>query len=191
MGQGARLNFFQRMMLRWRDLHPYNPVHVVRVPRTLDTERLRACIAERLESLGLTGLVLDRRAWRFCFEGGPARVELGVIAAAGDARSALSQTIEREFNRPFTPGERENPFRFFAIDDGAAFQLMLVYDHYVASGDSIARLLTGIACPCWGRPTRRCPCRRRPRCSAMRPPTAPCCGAIRCGCCARCSACRA
>ena len=41
------LNFFQRMMLRWRELHPYNPVHVVRVPVALDAERLRDAIAER------------------------------------------------------------------------------------------------------------------------------------------------
>jgi len=29
----GRLNLFQRMMLRWRDMHPYNAVHVVLVPR--------------------------------------------------------------------------------------------------------------------------------------------------------------
>ena len=29
------------MMLRWRDMHPYNPVHVVRVPGALEPERLR------------------------------------------------------------------------------------------------------------------------------------------------------
>ena len=38
----SHFNFFQRMMLRWRELHPYNPVHVVRVPVALDAERLRA-----------------------------------------------------------------------------------------------------------------------------------------------------
>ena len=72
----SRFNFFQRMMLRWRDLHPYNPVHVVRVPVALDAERLRAGIAERLESLGLTGLAVDRAHWRYRYEGGPAAVEL-------------------------------------------------------------------------------------------------------------------
>jgi hypothetical protein len=66
--------------------------------------------------------------------------------AGGDATAALSRTIESEFNRPFAQGERANPFRFVAIDEGDAFQFVLAYDHYVASGDSIARLLSGIAC---------------------------------------------
>ncbi|MCU0921447.1 MAG: hypothetical protein MUF16_14125 [Burkholderiaceae bacterium] len=142
----ARFNFFQRMMLRWRELHPYNPVHVVRVPAALDAQRLRACIAEHLESLGLTGLSVDQGRWRYRFEGGPAAVELSVLAAGDDAQGLLSRTIEREFNRPFEAAAREQPFRFIAIDEGAAFQLVLVYDHYVASGDSIARLLTHLAC---------------------------------------------
>jgi hypothetical protein len=146
MGRWTRLNFFQRMMLRWRELHPYNAVHAVRVPVSLEPECLRACIAERLELLGLTGLAVDQRRWRFRYEGGPAAVDLTVAFAASDPHAELSRTIEREINRPFPPAQRENPFRFFAIDEGDAFQLVLVYDHYVASGDSLARLLTGIAC---------------------------------------------
>jgi hypothetical protein len=142
----SHFNFFQRMMLRWRELHPYNPVHVVRVPVALDAERLRADIAERLEALGLTGLAVDRTHWRYRYEGGPAAVDLSVLAGGGAAGGLLARTIEREFNRPFVPASHEQPFRFIAIDEGAAFQLMLVYDHYVASGDSIASLLTGLAC---------------------------------------------
>jgi hypothetical protein len=146
MSSWGRLNLFQRMMLRWRDLHAYNPVHVVRVPAVLEAERLRACIARQLESLGLTGLVVDPPRWRYRYEGGSAVVELGVAAGGSDPRAELSRTIERELNRPFPVTPRPNPFRFFAIDEGGAFQLTLVYDHFVASGDSIARLLTGIAC---------------------------------------------
>jgi hypothetical protein len=139
-------NFFQRMMLRWRELHPYNPVHVVRVPAPLDEQRLRGCIAERLQALGLTGLAVDQGRWHYRFEGGPAVVELSMLRAVDDAQGLLSRTIESEFNRPFVAAAREQPFRFIAIDEGAAFQLLLVYDHYVASGDSIARLLSHLAC---------------------------------------------
>jgi hypothetical protein len=146
MDDAARLNLFARMMLRWRDLHPYNPVHVVRIPAVLEPARLKACIAERLEALGLTGLALDRGRWRLRFAGGPAKVELAVERAGADPFAALSRTIESEFNLPFPAASDENPFRFIAIDEGNAFQLLLVYDHYVASGDSVARLLTGVAC---------------------------------------------
>lgn len=145
MRTDGRLNVFQRMMLRWRELHPYNPVHVVHVPQALDLDRLRACIAGRVEALGLTGLVIDKTHWRFRYEGGPAQVELAVQNAGGMPLAALSHAIEREFNRPFDAAAQENPFRFLVIDDGAAFYLTLAYDHFVAGGDSIARLLTGIA----------------------------------------------
>jgi hypothetical protein len=139
------------MMLRWRDLHPYNPVHVVRIPAALDAQLLRDCIGERLAGLGLTGLVLDTDRWRFRYEGGPATVELALATAGNDPLVALSEAIEREFNTPFPRAPRTSPFRFFAVDDDGAFQLALAYDHFVAGGDSIARLLTGIACAYTGR----------------------------------------
>jgi hypothetical protein len=147
---GGRFNLFQRMMLRWRELHPYNPVHVVRIPKALDAGHLRACIGERLQSAGLTGMVIDRERWRFRYEGGPEAVQL-TIAAADDPITELSRAIEREFNLQFASGARAHPFRFLAIDDNGAFYLALAYDHFVAGGDSIARLLTGIACAYTGR----------------------------------------
>jgi hypothetical protein len=47
------LNVFQRMMLRWRELHPYNPVHVVRIPAALALPRLQRTVATRLRAAGL------------------------------------------------------------------------------------------------------------------------------------------
>ena len=55
----GRLNLFQAAMLRWRDLHPYNAIHVVRIDRPLDAARLKALIARQLDALGLTGFMLD------------------------------------------------------------------------------------------------------------------------------------
>lgn len=141
----GRLNLFQRMMLRWCDLHPYNPVHVVRVPSALDPDRLRTCIAARLQSAGLTGLVVDRKHWRFQYDGGPEPVALTIATAGTDPAADLARAIEREFNQPFASSVQVRPFRFLAIDGGESFQLALTYDHFVAGGDAIARLLTGIA----------------------------------------------
>lgn len=145
MTTDGQFNLFQRMMLRWRTLHPYNPVHVVRVSQPLDVERLRSSIATQFETSGLTGLVVDHRRGRFRYEGGPEAFEVTVTAAGGDPLVNLQRVIEREFEAPFVAAEREHPFRFFAVDARQAFYLGLTYDHYVASGDSIARVLTDIA----------------------------------------------
>ena len=141
----GRLNLFQRMMLRWRELHPYNPVHVIRITAPLDVVRLRECINAHLEGAGLTGLTVDLRRWRFRYAGGPAEVALSVRAADGDALGVLAAEIEREFNEPFPVAAKATPFRFVAVDAGAAFHLALAYDHFVAGGDSIALLLEEIA----------------------------------------------
>ncbi len=141
----GRLNLFQRMMLRWRELHPYNPVHVVLIPASLDRARLQACIDRHLEGLGLTGLVVDLKRWRFRYCGGPANADLRVRAADADAIGVLSSEIEREFNSRFAAAPRSAPFRFVAVDAGGKFHLALAYDHFVAGGDSIALLLRDIA----------------------------------------------
>ena len=35
----GKLNLFQATMLRWRELHPYSAVHVVRITRALEAAR--------------------------------------------------------------------------------------------------------------------------------------------------------
>jgi hypothetical protein len=141
----GRLNLFQRMMLRWRELHPYNPVHAVRIPAPLDRARLQACIDRHLEAVGLTGLVVDLKRWRFRYDGGPANADLSVRAATGDPMAVLATEIEREFNTRFPAVPKATPFRFVAVDAGDEFHLALAYDHFVAGGDSIALLLKEIA----------------------------------------------
>lgn len=140
-----RFNFFQRMMLRWRELHPYNPVHVLQLPVPLQPERLRAQIAALLEAQGLSGLHVDRRRWRYGYAGGPAQVELRVVDGGDDADAVLARVIEEEFNRPFVAGPREQPWRFVAVDAHGSYRLALAYDHYVAGGEAVARLLTRLA----------------------------------------------
>ena len=45
----GRLNLFQAAILRWRALHPYNSVHVVRVWQPIDAVRLEAALRGQLE----------------------------------------------------------------------------------------------------------------------------------------------
>ena len=127
-------------MLRWRDLYPYAAVHMVRVQRPCEPHRLRERIEELLESAGLTGLVLDRQRARFEFRGGPAAIELKLLR--GEAAPGMAEAeIERQLNTAFPRDGSFSPFRFFAVDRGAFFDLGLAYDHFLAGGDSIAVLL--------------------------------------------------
>ena len=137
----GRLNLFQRTMLRWRALHPYNAVHVLRIGAPLDVPRLSAAIGRVLEGEGLSGLALDTAHGRYEYAGGAATVALEVLPAGGDALRAAEEAIERELNAPFPPDGAIDPFRFFAIDAGETFLLGLAYDHFIAGGDSIVVLM--------------------------------------------------
>ena len=141
----ARLNLFQRAILHWRTLHPSCAAHVVASARALDRERLRASIAGVLEACGLTGFTLDAQRSRYAFAGGPAHVDLAVLEASKDAFDAAGAEIRASINRAFPPDGAFDPFRFFAVPDGAGCLVGVVYDHIVAAGDSIAQLMTDIA----------------------------------------------
>jgi hypothetical protein len=137
----GRLNLFQATMLRWRDLHPYSAVHMVRVTAPCDPGRLKEQIESRLRTAGLTGLTLDRRRSRFEFQGGSASIEFTMLSGGTDPRATARLEIVRQLNMPFARDGRFSPFRFFVIDGGSFFDVGLAYDHFIAGGDSIAVLL--------------------------------------------------
>jgi len=132
------------MMLRWRGLHPYNAVHVVRIEQRLDKARLERDINDELRALGLTGYVLEQNRRRFRFEGGPAGIVLRVTSCGEYSESVLRAEMEAELNDSFASDGPMHPFRFFAVDGGEAFHLGLAYDHFIAGGDSIAVVLGSI-----------------------------------------------
>ena len=140
-----RLNLFQAMMLRWRELYPYSAVHALRVDEALAAGRLEGVIAATLEERGLTGLQLDCRRARYVWGGGAASAQVHVIAPGANAAVTLDHEIERQLNIAFAADGKFDPFRFFAVDTGAFFHLGVAYDHVVAGGDSVACLLMDIA----------------------------------------------
>ncbi len=137
----GKLNLFQTAMIRWREMHPYNAVHVVHVPRPLDAARLEAGIRRKLEELGLTGLGLDRRRLRYEWSGGASAATIAALAGGADPLATLHGEIERQLNLAFPTEGRFDPFRFFAVVDETSFHLGIAYDHFVAGGDSIVLLL--------------------------------------------------
>jgi hypothetical protein len=146
----GRLNLFQAAMLRWRELYPYNAVHVAELPGPLDAGKLEAAIAAHLAALGLNGLTLDAHRRRFEYAGGAAAVRLQVLAGDCQPLRVIEIEMERQLNIPFAADGALEPFRFFAVAAGATFHLGVAYDHFIAGGDSIVALLKGIAARCDG-----------------------------------------
>jgi len=135
------LNIFQRSMLQWNDLHPYNAVNVMRIPGALDFERLQKIINGTLQTWGLTGLTLNRKNGNFHYHGGPVQCEIKTIAAE---ENSLSAEIELQINTAFTTDENFNPFRFFAVQEQNSFALGLAYFHAVADDGAVIFLLKEI-----------------------------------------------
>ncbi len=140
----AKLNLFQRTMLRWRELHPYSAAHAVRVPERLEQARLEHLIARRLAAIGLTGLVLDPRRGLLRREGAADTLELKVLANGGDPLAALWNELEVQLNTPFPRAGRMSAARFFAVPANDGFYLGMVYDHFIAGGDAIAALMMSV-----------------------------------------------
>ena len=136
----GRLNIFQRTMLQWNELHPYNAIHVVRIPASLDLARLTSVIGRILERLGLTGFAMDMRRATYCYHGGPALCEIKLLSAT-DPHAALVAEIEQQLNTRFETGERINPFRFFVVPEKDSFSLGLVYFHVIADAEAVVFLL--------------------------------------------------
>jgi len=127
-------------MLQWNELHPYNAVHVVRIPAAFDPKRLARAVNGTLAILGLTGLTLDRAHGTYEYRGGPVTCEIKTLDP-GDGPHGVYDEIERQLNTPFIQGWSFNPFRFFAVPGTDGFSLGLVYFHALADAEAIVRLL--------------------------------------------------
>jgi len=140
----GKLNVFQKTMLRWSEVHPYNAVHVVKIPQPIEMPKLTSILNSHLEGYGLTNLVVDRKHNRFHYDGGPADIKIAFIAEQKGSSDALRSEIEHQLNTPFHMAAPIVPFRFFAMSEGESFYLGIVYIHFISSAESIVLLLKGI-----------------------------------------------
>jgi NRPS condensation-like uncharacterized protein len=140
----GKLNTFQRTMLQWNELHPYNAVHVVRLFQPLELDRLSRAVNQSLERQGLTGWRLNPAQGTFRYAGGPAACELQLLGSAEAPRSTLAPEIQRQLNTPFTWTDHSSPFRFFVAPAADSFALGVVYFHPVADAESLVHLIHGI-----------------------------------------------
>jgi len=136
----GRLNIFQRTMLQWCELHPYNAIHVARVPAVFDHTLLTRVIQSTIQRLGLSGLVLDSRNGVYSYESGAAHFEVKILSG-NDPVNTLESEIEQQLNTTFASGRPFNPFRFFVVPEPDAFNLGLAYFHPVADAEAVVFLL--------------------------------------------------
>jgi hypothetical protein len=136
----GHLNAFQRVMLQWNDLQPYNAVHVVRLTRPLDPDRLRLVIQASLIARGVACLTLNPRRATFNYQSGSAPIEIRILSPG----AGLDAQLEWELNSPFQIHVPFCPVRFFVLPEGDGFALGAGYFHPMADAESMILLLRGI-----------------------------------------------
>lgn len=140
LGSG-QLNAFQRLMLHWGEVYPYNATHAYKIAGPLRQEPLLAAIRDTYEfsGLGCVELTADGRGFQHSFDPQPS---VQVVDGGRSPDERLAAHFTAELNRPFER-PRCRPLRFSVIDAGPkAHYLSVAYDHWIA--DSVtARLIVG------------------------------------------------
>ena len=135
----GQLNAFQRVMLQWSEVCPYNAVHIYQLAGPVDAARLQKAVQDTFEfnGIGVAEIDGERMSYRHQRDNSPA---IETIGGEGPPESRLTAHVAREVNRPFArPVCR--PFRLSTLDAGPnSHYVMLTYNHWVS--DSIgARLV--------------------------------------------------
>ena len=135
----GRLNVFQRVMLQWSELSPYNAAHTYRLAGPLDLPALEEAVRETFATngIGIAEIDPDGVWYRHQRDDDPT---IEVVDGEGPAEDRLVDHVARGINRPFgRPFCR--PFRISAVDGGPrSHYVTLLYDHWAA--DSVgARLI--------------------------------------------------
>ena len=140
---GGPLNAFQKVMLQWSALHPYNATHTYKIAGSLRANDLRAAIRDTYlaHGLGIVHLSPDGQSFRHELDQAP---EIAVLAGGAQPENCLAEHVTRELNRSF---ERPTcrPFRFNAMETDRRFHyITLCYDHWVADSTAARMLMRNI-----------------------------------------------
>jgi hypothetical protein len=131
------LNVFQRLVLQWERIHPYNAAQVLRLSGRADAAALTGAWQETLNALSL-GRV-QRRGTRFAHEAINGELERYPVQIL-PAGTSLCQFLSGELNRAFDDAG-EPPFRPFVLEGDGHHFVGIVYHHWVADSVSIRILL--------------------------------------------------
>lgn len=140
------LNQFQKTMLQWNHLHPYNAIHGLRLPNPVNPQQLQTSIHQTLEAKHLTQCLISPNQSTIHFTSHPTPTHLTTLNTSGDSHHHFSQIIARELNTPFTYTLNQpfTPFRFLLINQPSSSWLCLTYFHAIADAHAILQLLRDI-----------------------------------------------
>ena len=154
----GRLNAFQRLMLQWSELHPYNAVHVYRIARPLAYEHLVESIRQTYRATGLGLVEVDVADLTYHCQTDHAP-QVALVDDGDDSELALADWVTRELNRPFARPQCK-PWRFSALEAGPdAHYVIVAYDHWMADSVAARNVLQHVLdryCG-WNRPENRRP----------------------------------
>jgi NRPS condensation-like uncharacterized protein len=136
----GRLNTFQRVMLQWSEVHPYNASHVYYLAGPLRLDALREAIREAYALNGLGIAEVSKGLHTYHFETDQDEPAIEVLRAEDGQPENLATHLTRQLNCPFAR-PRCQPVRFSVTADSAQSHLIVAtYDHWIA--DSVgARLI--------------------------------------------------
>lgn len=135
----GRINAFQRLMLQWSELHPYNATHVYRIARPIAPLAFADAIHQTYLATGVGMVELDADGLSYRHETDLAH-EVQVVRGGANPDSMLAEHLTRELNHSFER-PRCKPWRFSMLDVGPNDHYVIVtYDHWIADS-AAARLV--------------------------------------------------
>jgi len=154
----GRLNAFQRLMLQWSELHPYNAAHIYRIAKPFSPNDLVDSIRETFQATGTGWVEIEGRGASFRHEA-DTEPEVAILDGREAPDVLLAEHITRELNRPFER-PRCKPWRFSVVESAPdAHYLVATYDHWVADSTAARLLVRQVLdryCR-WNRPENRQP----------------------------------
>ncbi len=140
----GKLNIFQKTMLMWAGMHPYNAVHAVIINSPPDRERLLRSIRGFIEMNGPGMLSILEDGKTVEFKRGGVAPDVEFIDGAGNSEQKVAQEMQRQINLPFE-GRTFMPLRFFVVEGRGFFYLGVTYFHAVSDAVSIIGFIRAIA----------------------------------------------
>jgi protein-S-isoprenylcysteine O-methyltransferase Ste14 len=147
------LSPFQRAMLLWEHLHPYNAAHAVQLAQPARPPALQTAVERVCGAAGIGALAVDEASgtyWYLPAESVPVRY----VECRGPAHEPLRDLVADELNQPFS-GEPQHPIRWIILDDpqNQAHFVIAVYRHVAADAHAIELLLSAVLREYAGQPS--------------------------------------